>query len=149
MAGGLCKPDCTLSSPPATHATITNPRYPNRDEVLQTDSWVLPVEMKQPGVSRTSHAHHPHAHAHTHAQPCTLGSITLSLPVMKAAKEVVIAACGVSEKYPQGKSAGMLRAIHGAETLQSFPASGLRKAAVWIIDEAAGSKLPAEYLRKP
>jgi 6-phosphogluconolactonase/glucosamine-6-phosphate isomerase/deaminase len=49
--------------------------YPNRDEVSDTSGrWVLPVEMKQPG------------------------SITLSLPVMQASKEVVIAACGVSEK---------------------------------------------------
>ena len=43
-------------------------------------SWCLPVEMKDPG------------------------SISLSLPVMRAAREVTVAACGVSElERPQGK----------------------------------------------
>ena len=73
--------------------------YPGRAEVLDASGgWVLPVEMKTPG------------------------SITLSLPVMAAAKEVVIAACGVSDKYPKGKSEAMKRAIEGAETPSSFPA---------------------------
>ena len=66
----------------------------------------------------------------------------------KVAKEVVIAACGVSDKYPQGKSAGMVRAIEGLETLTSFPASGLRGKAVWIIDDAAASKLSPAYTAK-
>jgi 6-phosphogluconolactonase len=92
--------------------------YPNRDEVLRTDAMVLAVLMKHPP------------------------SITLSLPVMLSAKEVVVAACGVSEKYPQGKSDGMRRAIlDSTETLQTFPASGLRSVATWILDEAAASKL--------
>lgn len=95
--------------------------YPGRDEVLATDRWVLPVAMKDPP------------------------SITLSLPVMTASKNVVIAACGVSEKYPQGKSEGMKRAIEGAEDLQSFPAAGLRSCATWIVDKAAGSKLSDSY----
>ena len=95
--------------------------YPGRAEVLEEEKWVLPVDMKKPG------------------------SITLSLPVMAAAKKVVIAACGVSEKYPQGKSAGMRRAIEEPETLESFPASGLRGKATWCIDEAAGSKLHRLY----
>jgi len=95
--------------------------YPGRNEVLATGAWVLPVEMKTPG------------------------SITLSLPVMAAAKEVLIAACGVSDKYPQGKSAAMKQAIEGAESLQSFPASGLRDVATWLLDEAAASKLEPEY----
>ena len=96
--------------------------YPGRSEVLDASgAWVLPVEMKQPG------------------------SITLTLPVMAAAREVVIAACGVSDKYPQGKSAGMKRAIEGEETLSSFPASGLRGCATWIVDEAAASKLSEVY----
>uniref|UniRef100_A0A7S2BMB5 Glucosamine/galactosamine-6-phosphate isomerase domain-containing protein n=1 Tax=Florenciella parvula TaxID=236787 RepID=A0A7S2BMB5_9STRA len=100
--------------------------YPDRDEVLVSggDQWVLPVDMKTPG------------------------SITLSLPVMAGAKEVVIAACGVSDKYPQGKSAGMVRAIEGLETLVSFPASGLRGKSVWILDEAAASKLSPAYTSK-
>tara|TARA_B110001452_G_scaffold200112_2_gene170070 strand:- start:459 stop:734 length:276 start_codon:yes stop_codon:yes gene_type:complete len=89
--------------------------------VLVTDKWVLPVTMKTPG------------------------SISLSLPVMAAAKEVIIAACGVSDKYPQGKSAAMRRAIEGDESLQTFPASGLREVATWLIDEAAASKLSPEY----
>lgn len=97
--------------------------YPDREEVTETGPWVLPVDMKTPG------------------------SITLSLPVMTAAKEVVIAACGVSDKYPQGKSAGMARAIEGEETTTSFPASGLRSVATWIIDEAAGSRLSSAYTK--
>jgi len=97
--------------------------YPGRGEVLdRSGAWVLPVEMKTPG------------------------SITLSLDVMAAAKETVIAACGVSAKYPQGKSAGMLRAVEGAEMLSTFPAAGLRKVATWVMDEAAASKLSPQYL---
>jgi hypothetical protein len=38
------------------------------------------------------------------------GSITLALRTMAAAAEVVIAACGVSDKYPLGKSEAMVRA---------------------------------------
>ncbi|KAL7562824.1 hypothetical protein ACA910_002446 [Epithemia clementina (nom. ined.)] len=110
--------------------------YPNREEVLvgshdhnnddpnqQDIPWVLSVEMKNPP------------------------SITLSLPVMQAAKQVVVAACGVSDKYPQGKSAGMQRAIANPhETLTSFPAVGLRSQATWILDQAAASQLGPEYL---
>ena len=95
--------------------------YPGRDEVLATKAWVLSVAAKTPG------------------------SISLSLPVMAAAKQVVIAACGVSDKYPQGKSDAMRRAIEGEESLVSFPASGLRPVATWVLDEAAASKLPPEY----
>lgn len=96
--------------------------YPNREEVLNTQNWVLPVCMKDPP------------------------SITLSLPVMTAAKQVVIAACGVSDKYPQGKSAGMYRAIEATdESLTSFPAVGLREKAVWVLDQAAASKLSDVY----
>jgi 6-phosphogluconolactonase len=84
---------------------------------------VLPVEMKTPG------------------------SITLSLGVMSAARQVVVAACGVSDKYPQGKSTGMKRAIEGDETVSSFPAVGLRQAATWIIDRAAASQLSKGYAR--
>lgn len=98
--------------------------YPGRDEVADTSGkWVLPVEMKVPG------------------------SITLSLPVMAAAKEVVIGACGVSPKYPQGKSASMAVAIEGDETPSTFPAVGLRGRATWIFDEAAASKLSDKYAK--
>lgn len=97
--------------------------YPNRDEVLETEKWVLSVAMKEPP------------------------SISLSLPVMAGATQVVVAACGVSDKYPQGKSAGMQRAVVAEEeSLQSFPAVGLRKTATWIMDEAAASKLGEKYL---
>ena len=95
--------------------------YPDRDEVLDDYAWVLPVEMKDPG------------------------SITLSFPVIANAREVVIAACGVSEKYPQGKSAAMVRAVEAPETLRSFPAAGLRDVATYVFDEAAASKLDAKY----
>lgn len=84
--------------------------------------WVLTVAMKEPP------------------------SITLSLPVMKGRK-TVIAACGVSDKYPQGKSEGMRRAVAADdETLTTFPAVGLRDCATWVMDEMAGSKLGDEYL---
>jgi 6-phosphogluconolactonase/glucosamine-6-phosphate isomerase/deaminase len=84
--------------------------------------WVLPVDMKEPP------------------------SITLSMPIMANAKKVVVAACGVSDKYPQGKSAGMRRAVAADdETLQTFPAVGLRGVATWIMDKAAASKLGDEY----
>jgi 6-phosphogluconolactonase len=97
--------------------------YPGRDEVFQKGHpWILPVEMKDPP------------------------SITLNLDVMKGAKQVVVAACGVSDKYPQGKSAGMRRAIvEEDETLATFPAVGLREVATWIMDEAAASKLGDAY----
>jgi len=73
-------------------------------------------------------------------------SITLSLPVMKGRK-TVIAACGVSDKYPQGKSEGMRRAVASDdETLTTFPAVGLRDCATWIMDEMAASKLGDAYL---
>jgi 6-phosphogluconolactonase len=101
--------------------------YPGRDEVLvEADGpWVLPVAMKQPP------------------------SITLSLPVMANAKQVVVAACGVSDKYPQGKSAGMQRAVAaGDETVVTFPAVGLRSVATWVMDKAAASKLGDEYNSK-
>jgi len=96
--------------------------YPGRDEVLDTSgAWVLPVEMKVPG------------------------SITLSLPAIAAAREVVIAACGVSEKYPKGKSAAMVRAIEGEETPSTFPAVGLRECATWVLDAAAAGELGPNY----
>ncbi|GKY90284.1 hypothetical protein MPSEU_000002500 [Mayamaea pseudoterrestris] len=93
--------------------------YPNQPQVLADETaWVLPVSIKQPP------------------------SITLSLPVMAAAKQVVVAACGVSEKYPRGKADGMRRAIlEKSETPWSFPAVSLRQVATWILDEAAASKL--------
>lgn len=96
--------------------------YPGREEVLDTSGkWVLPVEMKVPG------------------------SITLSLPVMTAAKEVVIAACGVSDKYPMGKSEAMARGIEGDETPSTFPGTGLRGVATWILDAAAAGTLSPDY----
>jgi len=100
--------------------------YPGRDEVLvgKDGPWVLPVEMKRPP------------------------SITLSLPVMAAARQVVVAACGVSDKYPQGKSEGMRRAVADpTETIQTFPAVGLRSVATWIMDKAASSKLGDAYIK--
>lgn len=98
--------------------------YPGREEVLvgNEGSWVLPVNMKEPP------------------------SITLSLPLMANAREVVVAACGVSDKYPQGKSEGMKRAVSAdGETLTTFPAVGLRDTATWVMDQAAASKLGDAY----
>jgi 6-phosphogluconolactonase len=96
--------------------------YPQRDEVAVTDDWVVCVPMKQPP------------------------SISLTLPVMTSAQQVVVAACGVSDKYPAGKSDGMRRAIADpSESPRSFPASGLRSVATWVLDEAAASKLGPSY----
>jgi 6-phosphogluconolactonase len=98
--------------------------YPHRPEVLldDTSTSVLAVTMKSPP------------------------SITLSLPVMQNAHQVVVAACGVSEKYPMGKSDAMRRAIVSeAETVATFPAVGLREVATWIVDEAAASQLGEAY----
>ena len=65
---------------------------------------------------------------------------------MASARQVVLAACGVSDKYPQGKSEGMRRAVADpTETIKSFPAVGLRCVATWMMDEAASSKLGDEY----
>lgn len=98
--------------------------YPGREEVLDTSGrWVLPVEMKVPG------------------------SITLSLPVMAAAERVLVAACGVSDKYPLGKSEAMAKAIEDEdETLSTFPAVGLRSRAHWVLDAAAGATLSVDYM---
>lgn len=100
--------------------------YPGRSEIdYAGDSWVVPVD-KGKGPA----------------------SISLSLPVMSAAREVVVAACGVSEKSPAGKSAAMLKAIESAdESPASFPACGLRGCATWVIDEMAASKLSAAYAK--
>lgn len=98
--------------------------YPGREEVLVGNDgpWVLPVAMKEPP------------------------SITLSLPLMQNGREVVIAACGVSDKYPQGKSEGMRRAVVADdETLVTFPAVGLRECATWVMDQMAASKLGDDY----
>jgi len=73
------------------------------------------------------------------------GSITLSLPVISGAREVVIAACGVSEKYPKGKSAAMAQGIEGDETPSTFPAVGLRSVATWVLDQASASTLSVDY----
>ena len=80
--------------------------YPGREEVLDTSGrWVLPVEMKVPG------------------------SITLSLPVMAAAERVLVAACGVSDKYPLGKSEAMAKAIEDEdETLSLSQQLGFARA---------------------
>ena len=98
--------------------------YPGRDEVLDVSGrWVLPVEMKVPG------------------------SITLSLPVMTAARRMLIAACGVSDKYPQGKSEAMGKAIEDeAQTPDTFPAVGLRSRAFWVLDATAGATLGVDYM---
>ena len=96
--------------------------YPDRPEVLDTTGrWVLPVSKKSPG------------------------SITLSLPLMLAARQVVVAACGVSDKYPKGKSDAMARAIEEDVSPASFPAAALRARADWVLDVAAAGKLSFDY----
>ena len=96
--------------------------YPGRDEVLDEQSVVVPVAMKDPP------------------------SISLSMPTMRAARRVVIAALGVSEKYASGKSEAMRRAIEAPEeTLVTFPAAGLRGVATYLLDEGAAADLSERY----
>lgn len=96
--------------------------YPGRQEIAdESGRWVLPVDMKSPP------------------------SITLSPKAMMAAKTVLVASAGVSEKYPMGKSEAMKTAIEGMEGPQAFPAQVLRSTAMWLLDEAAASKLSPEY----
>ena len=98
--------------------------HPNRTEILATSPHVLAVEKGCPA------------------------SITLSLPVMLASGEVVVAACGTSEKAPTGKAAAIRRVFEGAaETPQSLPASCLRAArnVTWLIDRIAAADLSVAY----
>ncbi len=74
-------------------------------------------------------------------------SITLSLPVMSG-KKPVVAACGVSDKYPQGKSDVMRRAISAeGETFKTFPAVGLRERSSYVLDEMAAIALGDGYFK--
>ncbi len=51
------------------------------------------------------------------------------------------------DKYPQGRSDGMRRAIVADdETLTSFLAVRLRDCTIWVLDEMAGSKLCYVYM---
>ena len=154
--------------------------YPGRDEVADaTGRWVLPVEMKVPGsitlslpvmAAAKEVVRHTHARTHAPTHPRAL-SLALSMPrgscLQTSSREgcpalapplcvwrslpspspyqVVIAACGVSDKYPKGKSAAMARGIEGDETPQTFPAVGLRGVATWVVDAAAASTLSFEY----
>mmetsp|Transcript_46713 Transcript_46713/g.137985 ORF Transcript_46713/g.137985 Transcript_46713/m.137985 type:complete len:83 (+) Transcript_46713:3-251(+) len=65
---------------------------------------------------------------------------------MAAAKRVVIAACGISEKAPQGKGEAMLRALESTnDSAATFPAVGLRGVATWVLDLAAARELSPDY----
>ena len=88
--------------------------YPDCPEVGMTGDWVLPVKGK---------------------------SITLSLPVMTASKQIVVASAGKSDKYPLGKAEAMVRALEADETPTSFPAMAFRNKALWILDEGAAAML--------
>lgn len=90
--------------------------YPDSPQVLEEKTWV---------VSRVTEKS---------------SSISLTLPVIQAAKEIVVASAGKSEKYPEGKAVAMKRALQGDETKSSFPASALTTA-TWILDEGAAAQL--------
>mmetsp|Transcript_50985 Transcript_50985/g.159311 ORF Transcript_50985/g.159311 Transcript_50985/m.159311 type:complete len:204 (-) Transcript_50985:140-751(-) len=91
--------------------------YPDREEVMDKDKWVLPV------VKSSS------------------SSITLSLPLIKSSRKIVVASAGKSEKYPLGKAEAMVRALEKNETPSTFPASALRNCATWIMDDGAAELL--------
>jgi len=96
--------------------------HPYREEILTSGPWVLPVAKGSPA------------------------SITMSLPVMTAARDVIVAAFGVSEKAPDGKAEAAFRAIEGPdETPETLPASALRGSATWLLDEVAAEKLSPLY----
>eukprot|EP00277_Geminigera_cryophila_P031622 CAMPEP_0173062370 /NCGR_PEP_ID=MMETSP1102-20130122/3776_1 /TAXON_ID=49646 /ORGANISM="Geminigera sp., Strain Caron Lab Isolate" /LENGTH=281 /DNA_ID=CAMNT_0013929025 /DNA_START=46 /DNA_END=891 /DNA_ORIENTATION=+ len=88
--------------------------YPDCPEVEKKGEWVLPVKAK---------------------------SISLSLPVMQAAKKIVVASAGKSDKYPLGKAEAMVRALEADETPSTFPAMAFREQATWILDEGAAAML--------
>eukprot|EP00287_Rhodomonas_sp_CCMP768_P006889 CAMPEP_0196720402 /NCGR_PEP_ID=MMETSP1091-20130531/3206_1 /TAXON_ID=302021 /ORGANISM="Rhodomonas sp., Strain CCMP768" /LENGTH=309 /DNA_ID=CAMNT_0042061631 /DNA_START=17 /DNA_END=946 /DNA_ORIENTATION=- len=91
--------------------------YPDSPQVAEKEKWVIP---------RVTDAS---------------SSITLSLPVIAAANDIVVASAGKSEKYPEGKAVAMKRALQGDETAASFPASALAGSATWILDEGAAAQL--------
>lgn len=62
--------------------------------------------------------------------------ISLSLPSMLAASRSVVACSGKSAKAPLGKAEAMVRGLEAeGESAMSFPASALRHAATWLLDE--------------
>lgn len=61
--------------------------------------------------------------------------LSMSIPAMLASKVSVVACAGKSAKAPLGKAQAVKRALETDETPMSFPASALRHAAVWLIDE--------------
>ena len=68
-------------------------------------------------------------------------SITLSLPVMLASREIVVASGGSSKKYPLGKAEGMVRALEADETPVTYPAMAFRHKAKWLMDSGAAGLL--------
>lgn len=95
--------------------------YPERPEIACVMRWVLPCMMKIPA------------------------SITLSLPVIDSARSLIVAATGTSTKYPEGKAEAIKRALETEESLFSFPATGLRPYATYVLDKAAASALSSDY----
>lgn len=96
--------------------------HPYRSEVLATAPWILSVGEESPE------------------------SITFSLPVILACREVVVVACGSAEKDPASKADALARALEGPmETPRTLPASAVRGCASWIVDKAAASKLSLLY----
>jgi len=61
--------------------------------------------------------------------------LSMSLPAMAASKRSVGVCAGRSAKAPLGKAKAMVRALEAEETPMSFPASALRHAATWLLDE--------------
>ena len=67
-------------------------------------------------------------------------SITLTLPVINAASEVVCAMTGRDKKTGGTKAPAVARAIEGSDGPGEFPAQGLANAR-WILDELAAADL--------
>eukprot|EP01041_Mallomonas_annulata_P006046 gene6046-12190_t len=84
--------------------------YADRREVTMTDRWVLPVDKKT---------------------PC---SITLSLPVMNAAKNIRVVLNGAD------KADAVYSGVYKTKTPSQFPVCGINNAN-WMIDEPAAAAL--------
>lgn len=80
--------------------------YPGRKEVLNKESWVLPVDKKSPA------------------------SITLSLPVINAAKNIRVVFSGAD------KNEAALHAVSRSKSPSEFPVCGVQNA-LWMGDESA------------
>ena len=149
-------------TPPPPTPFLSPRKYPDRDEVLVSggDQWVLPVDMKTPGsitlslVRTRRNLRRPRPAISTrYLPPITQHPTSNTQPVMAGAKEVVIAACGVSDKYPQGKvrsSSTLLAPLNPPKYLTPHPPSIIPRpfrAPAWSVRSRGSRRLLASLRR--